>query len=95
MSVPRSRDPNVYMNDLLVDDLTALATPDQFRRLMEYSGTIPTGMYSGKRWKRGEPYVNPTKWLLGEYYDIPDGERDDEGEPIEIGIRWRELLVIE
>jgi hypothetical protein len=75
------------MVDLVVDDVTALATPDQFKRLMEYSGTIPTGMYAGKRWKRGEPYVAPTRWLLGEYYDLPD-------EPDQIGIRWRELLVV-
>lgn len=86
---PRSNDPNVYMRDLLVDAWTALATPDQFRRLMEYSGTIPTGVYTGKRWKRGEPYVNPTKWYLGEYVAIPDTEPED------ICILWRELLVVE
>jgi hypothetical protein len=91
---PRSSDPNVYMVDLLVDDDTAFATPEQFDRLMEYSGSLPTGMYQGKRWKRavyrrdGEGYPKVVGWQLGEYFDLPDDDKN-------IGIRWRELLVVE
>lgn len=82
----RSTDPNVYMDGLLVDDATALATPAQFNGLMEYSSSLPTGQYAGKRWKRG----HGGHWLLGEFYETP--ELDAAGK---IGIHWRELLVVE
>lgn len=40
----------------------------------------------GKRWKRGEPYADPTRWYLGEYVAHSD--------PKKVGLRWRVLLVV-
>lgn len=89
----RSTNPDVYMTDLVVDDKTALATPDQFRRLMEYSTSMPTGKYDGKRWKRAiykDRNYTVGGWQLGEYYETP--ELTVQGL---IGIRWRDLQVVE
>jgi hypothetical protein len=85
VSVPRSNDPNVYMVDLLVDDKTALATPSQFDRLMEYSTSLPTGQYSGKRWKAR---CRDGSWMLGEFTVTPTTPAGF------IDIIWRELLVV-
>lgn len=94
MTSPRSADPNTYMVDLLVDENTALATPRQFHDLNEYSTSLPTGQYVGKRWKRREPWDAPPnsecRWYLGEFY-----ETDSLTEQHKIGILWRELLVVE
>lgn len=85
MTTVRSRDPNVYMTDLLVDERTCVATPDQFARLMEYSSSIPTGRYAGKRWKR----FASSKWWLGEFFEM------DPPESGALEIRWRELVVVQ
>lgn len=59
-----------------------------FEELPTYSATIPTGKTLGKRWKRGEPYVDPQHWLLGEYVEL------DPPEPGYIGIDWRQIIVL-
>lgn len=65
-----------------------------FEALPNYSCSVPTGTTIGKRWRRGVPYREPVVWFLGEYYELPEGERfDRRGEPL-IGIRWRRITVL-
>jgi len=61
-------------------------TQEEFDSLPEYSCTIPTGTTIGTRWKRGEPYHEPTAWHLGEYVPCDQPEM--------VGIRWRKIRVI-
>jgi hypothetical protein len=68
---------------ILMDDATALATQAQFDALSEYSASFPSDTYVGKVWKRR----HGDGWLLGEYVDTPD--------PNLVGVKWRELLVVE
>jgi hypothetical protein len=44
-----------------VDDKTALMDQEYFKELGEYSASLPTGTYIGKRWKRNK--VNAPHWL--------------------------------
>lgn len=68
---------------VLRDDHTALVTPAQFKALLEYSFSLPTGKYIGKVWK----CLCKGGWFLGEYVEDPD--------PTMIGIKWRELIVVD
>lgn len=68
----------------IVDERTAIMDPIYFRALAEYSMSIPTGTYIGKRWKRS---CGGDQWLMGEYSYC--------GSATEIKIRWRDLIVIE
>lgn len=68
---------------ILMDDTTALATQEQFDALSEYSASFPSGTYVGKVWKRR----HGDGWLLGEYVDTPDPNR--------VGVKWRELMVVD
>lgn len=38
--------------DILVDGTHALMSSAAFHQLAEYSGTLPTGVYPGKMWRR-------------------------------------------
>lgn len=42
------------IRDAPMDNDTVLLTPMQFDDLLEYSASIPTGVYPGKCWKRIE-----------------------------------------
>jgi hypothetical protein len=44
-----------------VDDKTALMDQEYFKELGEYSASLPSGTYIGKRWKRNQ--VNSPHWL--------------------------------
>lgn len=68
---------------MLVDDTHAVMERRAFERLMEYSCTLPSGTYLGKRWRKK---AGARGWLLGEY--VPDTE------PGMVGIRWRTILVV-
>ncbi len=68
-----------------LDDPEHVWTSDELEMLDDYSSSIPSGVFVGKFWRRGEPYSNPTKWFLGEFVDI--------GDPKNLGINWRELHV--
>lgn len=57
----------------------------EFDALLDYSCSIPTGVIIGKRWKRGEPYGNPTQWFMGEYVASDEPEMAD--------IRWSKIAV--
>lgn len=54
---------------ILLDDTHAIMTRASFAALLEYSGTIPTGCYEGKMWRRHDGIFagrDPAKcpWLL-------------------------------
>ena len=76
---------------------------EAFNALPDYSCTVPTGAAIGKRWRRGQPYTNPTEWLMGEYVELTDAQRAAcrevpcrrAGRCNCVGIRWRRLHVIE
>jgi hypothetical protein len=57
--------------------------------LPEYSASLPTGTYLGKRWKRdcGPDRDSGRKtWFIGEFYPIDI--------PGEVGIRWSEVWLV-
>jgi hypothetical protein len=71
---------------ILIDDKHAIMSQKDFDALPEYSCSLPTGTFIGKRWRRREPYTStPTHWFLGEFIEINDPEN--------VGIRWREILI--
>lgn len=72
----------------LIDDKTAIVTPETFRSLPDYSGSIPSLTTIGKRWKRRRVYQDESKgWVTGEYAENPN--------PKKVTIIWRDLLVVE
>jgi hypothetical protein len=76
---------------MLKDETHAILTEDEFRGLMEYSRTLPTGQTTGKVWKRRVPRNGPLeKWLLGEYGKPFTHDTGDEF----IEIIWREIIVV-
>jgi len=72
---------------ILVDEHTAVMGAEDFRSLLEYSCSLPTGTAIGKRWKRGQPYDKPTEWFMGEYAPDPD--------PKFVRILWRRIEVVQ
>lgn len=74
---------------ILVDERTAVVTPEEFEALPEYSCSIPTGKTVGKRWKCKVDYYDASAgWLLREYAE--DTCHPDSGYLL---ILTRELLV--
>lgn len=69
-------------SSIVVDDKTALMTEEDLSALSEYSGTLPTGTFIGKRWKR----KHGEGWLMGEFAPNPD--------PKTIDIIWREVVLV-
>jgi len=69
---------------ILVDDECAMMDRAIFDRLPEYSCSIPSGAYRGKRWKR----KCTDCWLMGEFVHI-------RGRWDVVGMRWREIEVVE
>jgi hypothetical protein len=81
---------------ILTDDKHAVMAGATFVCLPEYSGTIPTGVYPGKMWKRNDGLFDERckpedrKWLLCWFGPvIPANERDREACPIE----FRQILI--
>lgn len=48
---------------IVVDDARALMCRSTFNRLLEYSSTIPTGVYHGKMWKANAAGVWMLRWF--------------------------------
>lgn len=77
--------------DIEVDGTHALMSDAAFRRLPEYSGTIPTGVYPGKMWRRHDGVYDPRcpvekrRWLLC-WYGEDNGGR--------CAIEFREVLLV-
>lgn len=69
-------------------------TESEFRALLDYSGSLPTGTTIGKRWKRLDGVYDrewvrrggKPAWMVGEYYDI--------GSETQIGIRWYRPVIM-
>jgi hypothetical protein len=65
-------------------------TAEDLKAMPEYSASLPTGTYIGKRWKC---QVGPDRdsgrksWWIGEYHDIND--------PKNVGIRWHEVWLVD
>lgn len=66
----------------LVTDDEAVMTLDYFDALLEYSSSLPTGTYIGKRWKRFVGW-GTDRWLMGEYAEDDDPKR--------VRIIWRRI----
>jgi hypothetical protein len=70
-------------------DEIALVPLKLFDVLPEYSCSLPTGQRFGKRWLMDRSFgtPRPPSWVLGEYEDIND--------PALVGIRWRDVEILE
>ena len=71
------------LENVLVDDVCALMSEIDFKELLEYSTTIPSGVYEGKMWKRR----CKNGWLLGWY-----GFEVDEGKSVTTN--FREVILV-
>lgn len=77
---------------ILIDDTHAVMSEATFQRLAEYSGTMPSGVYPGKMWRRHNGlYDEKCKpedrhWLLGWYGIDPD--------PDYCTNNWRKILLL-
>lgn len=74
---------------ILIDDTHALMDRETLDALLEYSGTLPTGVYPGKMWKRnGAPRCTdtPPRWSLCWY-----GESDKSDH---CSVNFREVLLL-
>jgi hypothetical protein len=64
---------------VLVDDTHAVVSTADFLLLREYSGTLPSGVYPGKMWRRHngihDPQCSVPVWLLCWYGDSPHPNR--------------------
>lgn len=80
---------------------TVIMDQAYFNALLNYSASLPTGTYIGKRWKRNaDSYERSATWFMGEYYAIPEfyittkqvcGPRSKQT----VGIWWRKIVVID
>ena len=63
---------------IVVDETHALMDSSTFKALPEYSGTIPTGVYPGKMWRRHDGIFDQKatrkRWLLCWYGEDRDGK---------------------
>lgn len=66
--------------EILVDDTHAVMSRRAYARLANYETSLPSGVYGGKMWRRGN--------LLCWFVDLPL-------QPSACGVRQREILVLE
>lgn len=78
-----------------IDEIpTMRMTAREFRSLLDYSGSLPTGTIPGKRWKRLDGAHDPAfimlggtpRWVIGEY-----GKVSADGKTIEL--HWYRPIV--
>ena len=70
----------------MIELSTITLSGTEFKKLRDYSSSLPTGTTIGKRWKRRKNYYDEDKgWLMGEYVEH-DG-------PNLIGIKWHEIEI--
>ena len=85
--------PQPSLDKILIDDTHALMERSTFDALIEYSASMPSGVYPGKMWKRHDGLFDPRckpenrKWLLMWF-----GECDD---PSTCSNNWRTILILE
>ncbi len=68
--------------DILIDDAYAAMSNETFKKLREYSCTIPSGVYEGKMWKA---YYSG-EWYL-RWYDVSEN-------PERCSIRERLIVIV-
>jgi hypothetical protein len=68
---------------VLIDDDVAMMSQASFDQLIEYSTSIPSGVYDVKIWKRR---VTRSKWLLCWYGPAPN--------PNQCSINTREIVIV-
>lgn len=69
-------------DDILLDDTHCAMSESNFKKLLEYSTSIPSGAYEGKMWKTYQKGI----WYLRWY-----GPHEN---PAKLSINSRELLII-
>ena len=62
--------PNI--SEIEVDEESALMSESAFRKLKNYSSSIPSGVYEGKMWK----CETKDGWYLRWYQNIPNNDKD-------------------
>lgn len=69
---------------------TALIYRDDFQRLQEYSCTVPTGVYVGKRWKCNLNVYAPAEpnWIMGAYETAAH-------DPSMCALRWYDVMLVD
>jgi hypothetical protein len=78
---------------ITIDATHALMDRQTFERLLEYSGSMPSGVYPGKLWRRHDGAHDSRcpperrRWLLCWYGPVPDA-------PSKCSINFREALVV-
>ena len=80
---------------MLLDDETALCTRETFGRLLDYTQSMPTGLYTGKIWRcrYGKRVGEGWRWIGWQLGECGETFFDDAGDE-RIHISWRELLVV-
>lgn len=74
------------VDNILIDSDCAMISEDDFKKLHEYSTSIPTGMYEGKMWKSKVVIKDEEMWYLCWYENDMIPER--------VHINSRKLVVI-
>jgi len=70
-----------------IDDTHAMMDLKAFHQLLEYSESVPTGVYPGKMWKRRARGNDSDEWMLCWYVEAGIGKNN-------CLIRSRKILVI-
>ena len=78
--------PQPNRNEIEFTETKARMSQYVFDQLKNYSRSVPTGVYEGKMWKRGEPYFSPAKWFLC-WYGVSK-------EPNKCSINYREIELV-
>lgn len=74
---------------MIIEDDAAYMTFGEFRALLDYSCSLPTGTTIGKRWRCRTPYHTGPGIL--HRYDM--GEFVPHDDPKLIGIKWRRIFI--
>lgn len=81
------------LRDILIDDTHCILTQKQFNKLEEYSASYPSGVYSGKAWKRHDGAFDQRflhaggvpEWMLGWF--------GNHTEPETCSVHFRKILI--
>ena len=76
--------PQPKRSKILIDDTHALMDKETFDQLLEYSSSLPSGVYEGKMWKKA--FGLDHEWQLGWY-----GSSDSPGL---CSVKFRVILIV-
>lgn len=86
--IPRITDPmgsswrQPHRRYIEIDNTHALMSEQTFKGLVEYSTSLPSGVYSGKMWRACKGGI----WFLAWYYPSNDTKY--------MNIEWREIIIV-